>query len=73
MSHVLATILVTLALPAIALAVILFNERKQKHSHEELPDPIGERGAPPEFQVSKSLRTTSDSMLDEPGYREKAG
>ena len=72
MSHALVTVLVTLSLPALAFAVILVVERNRKEAHEGLPDPAGENGAAPEFEVSEQPKPAADVPAEEP-YREKAG
>jgi hypothetical protein len=73
MSHVLATVLVSLILPAVALAIILRMERARNKSQDELPGATADPNVAPEFQVSTPAQTTVASDAEEVSYRERAG
>jgi len=66
MSHVLATVLVSLTLPAVALAIIARMERAQKDPHDEQKNPAIDPNVLP-ASAAKAADVT------ERPYRERAG
>ena len=73
MSHVLVTILISLALPAAALAVIARIERSRREPHDGMQHAAGEPIAAPEFEVSEQAKFVAEAAAEEPRYRERTG
>jgi hypothetical protein len=66
------TVLASLAIPAIALAVIAAIERRRQDPHDGMQHPPEDAIAPPEFEVSAQTRA-AHAAPEEPRYRERAG
>lgn len=73
MVRVLMTVLVSLSIPAIALAVIATLERRRQDSHDAMPNLLEDAATPPELEVSAQTKAVADAAPEEPRYRERAG
>lgn len=73
MVRVLMTVLASLSIPAIALAVIAAIERRRQEPPDGMQHLPGNATAAPEFEVSAQTRAVADAGPEEPRYRERAG
>lgn len=73
MSHMLATVLVSLTIPAVALAIIVWTERREQKLQDEVPSAVADPNVAPEFQVSVPAQTSVTAAVEEIPYRERAG
>ena len=73
MGYVVMIVLASLAIPAIALAVIAAIERRRQDPHDGMSNLPEDALTPPEFEVSAQTRVAAEAAPEEPRYRERAG
>lgn len=73
MSYTLTTVLVSLSLPAIALAIIVGMERRGKKLQEDSAAGVPDTGPASKLQNPALTETVAKTVLQEPQYRERAG
>jgi hypothetical protein len=73
MSHVLATVLVSLILPAVALVIILRLERRGNKPEDELPSAAADPNVATDFQFSAPEEATPAVAPEKTTYQERAG